>query len=220
MNKNRDITRINIMINNIDFCLNKIEEINDNDFYDKIDIQYSLCMALQIICENANHLSNELKEKYNNVKWREMVGTRNIISHDYGTLNLNIAYSIIKNDLPVLKINLEEILEDLNANLKEVDEIKSYIAKQSELKSANVIINNKYKKIVGLTYQEIWNECFPDEIEDLDINEKIEKIEFVKFVNDYDNIKYEKYVKLREIGLNNEEALEKLNDNGIGIDGR
>lgn len=67
-------------------------------------------MSLQIICENANHITDETKNKYSDIPWNEMKTTRNIISHEYGALNILSVYDTIKEDLPELKEKLLKIL--------------------------------------------------------------------------------------------------------------
>ena len=114
MNNNYDINTIKIILTNINYCIEWIDELDDIEFNNNKNSQYALCMALQIICENCNHISQDLKEKYSNINWKDISTIRNIISHEYGALDLSIVYKTIKNDLPVLKSQLEEVLNDIN----------------------------------------------------------------------------------------------------------
>lgn len=105
-----DKVRINNIIENIDFCIENIKNVSEKDFQDDLKIQYALCMSMQIICENANHITDETKNKYSDIPWNEMKTTRNIISHEYGALNILSVYDTIKEDLPELKEKLLKIL--------------------------------------------------------------------------------------------------------------
>ena len=101
-----DIERIQTMINNIDFCNEHSKKITGVDFQNDIAVQYALCMALQIICENANHITEETRLLGANIPWKDMIKTRNVISHEYGALSLSMIFDTIKNDLPTLKEEL------------------------------------------------------------------------------------------------------------------
>lgn len=112
-NKIDDIERIQTMINNIDFCYEHSKKITGVDFQSDTAIQYALCMALQIICENANHITEETKSLAANIPWKDMLKTRNVISHEYGVVNLSMVFSTIKNDLPTLKEELLKLIVKL-----------------------------------------------------------------------------------------------------------
>ena len=56
-------------------------------------------------------ISTDLKLKYPAIKWREITAFRNVIVHDYLGVDLDQIWDIIERDLPVLKIQVETILE-------------------------------------------------------------------------------------------------------------
>lgn len=111
--KIEDIARIKNMITNIDFCCKYIDNVTWFNFNNDMLLQYALCMSLQIICENANHISNETKNIDETIPWNDIKTTRNIISHEYGALNILSIYDTIKNDLPNLKIKLIQLLDKI-----------------------------------------------------------------------------------------------------------
>lgn len=107
-----DTARVKNIIENIDFCIENIKNVTENEFKEDLKIQYALCMSLQIICENANHITDETKNKFKEVPWKKIKTTRNIISHEYGALNILSVYDTIKEDLPDLKEKLKAILNE------------------------------------------------------------------------------------------------------------
>ena len=111
-----DKARVENMITNIDYCIAKINSVKYEEFIENIDIRYAISMAMQIVCESAIHLTGETKNKYKDIEWNEMTTIRNIISHEYGALNLEIIYNTIKNDFPDLKEKLNRVLERLNTS--------------------------------------------------------------------------------------------------------
>lgn len=58
---------------------------------------------LLVIGEESKKLSKELRTEYPSVPWKLISGTRNFIAHEYRTLNQQLIFDIIKQDLPSLK---------------------------------------------------------------------------------------------------------------------
>ena len=69
---------------------------------------------LEIIGEAVKNISNSLREKYPKVPWRKIAGFRDVIIHAYFGMNLERIWSIIKDDLPILKKQIKEIKIDLD----------------------------------------------------------------------------------------------------------
>ncbi len=70
-------------------------------------------MRLQVIGEHVGKLLREESkplDKYTDIPWHAIYGMRNIISHEYANIDEAIVVSAIKEDLPKLKIVIEELL--------------------------------------------------------------------------------------------------------------
>lgn len=76
-------------------------------------IQVWMIHHLQIIGEAARALSDDLIARYTEINWPAIVELRNIVVHEYFRVDLNIIWSIIKNNLPDFKQQVEIILQDL-----------------------------------------------------------------------------------------------------------
>jgi len=79
-------------------------------FIEDYKTQNAILYNLIIIGEAASHISEENKEKYYQIPWTAMIGTRNIIVHGYDHIKLQIVWEIIQNDLSHLKSQIERIL--------------------------------------------------------------------------------------------------------------
>ena len=97
------------IIGNIaDFCdaiANTINRFGDDfEIFDK-DVDYQDACELKIIQigELVNELSNDFKNSHPEIPWRNIVGTRNIITHDYGVLSNRKIWNTLKNDIPELR---------------------------------------------------------------------------------------------------------------------
>ena len=58
---------------------------------------------LEIIGEASKHLPREIKEKYSNIPWKEIVGMRNKVIHEYFGVDVDILWDTINEDIPALK---------------------------------------------------------------------------------------------------------------------
>jgi len=77
-------------------------------------IQVWVVHHLQIVGEAASRISEELQEKHPEVAWGGMIGMRHVLVHGYFETNTSIVWKAVERDLPVLKPQIEAILEELN----------------------------------------------------------------------------------------------------------
>ena len=80
------------------------EEFARND--EKID---AVILNLKQIGETAKKLSDDSKSLYQTVKWPSIIGLRNMISHDYEGIRLNIIYDNATKNTPELCVLLKSI---------------------------------------------------------------------------------------------------------------
>lgn len=77
-------------------------------------------LRLQIIGESIRSIDDmtkgELLSHYPSIPWRNIIGLRNIISHDYANVNYSMIVKIIKNNLQDLDYTVSNIITDINTN--------------------------------------------------------------------------------------------------------
>ena len=100
--------------------LDAIEEIEkylfEVDFLMFIEnsmIRFACIKQMEIIGEASNHISNELKSKFTDVEWAQIVGMRNVFTHEYFGIDSSLVWEIIKNDIPELKEKIKLILQSI-----------------------------------------------------------------------------------------------------------
>jgi len=75
--------------------------------------EYAVVRALEIIGEAAKNISDDLRQRYPDVPWREITGMRDKLSHGYFGVDLQRVYETVRSDLPVLQINIRRMLDDM-----------------------------------------------------------------------------------------------------------
>jgi uncharacterized protein with HEPN domain len=61
-------------------------------------------------------LSSELKEKYPEIRWKGIVGMRNILVHGYDGIDTETLWDVITEDVPKLKAACEKVLMEQDFN--------------------------------------------------------------------------------------------------------
>jgi uncharacterized protein with HEPN domain len=73
-------------------------------------VQIWMVHHIEIMGEATRAVSEELRKRYPKIPWREMVAMRNVLAHDYFSIDIEQVWATIQNDLPGLKERLQEIL--------------------------------------------------------------------------------------------------------------
>jgi uncharacterized protein with HEPN domain len=76
-------------------------------------IQVWMVHHLQIIGEAANSLSPERLSRYPIIPWRQIIGLRNMLVHEYFKIDRQAIWDITEMDLPPLQLIVEQMLQDL-----------------------------------------------------------------------------------------------------------
>ena len=53
--------------------------------------------------ENLNQISDEYRQEHSKIAWKQIIGFRNKIVHDYGKTDYSVVYEIISSDIYQLK---------------------------------------------------------------------------------------------------------------------
>ena len=67
---------------------------------------------LEIIGEATKGLSETLRQQYDGIPWRRIAGLRDVLIHNYMGVDLTTVWRITQRDLPPLKKQVLQILED------------------------------------------------------------------------------------------------------------
>ncbi len=90
-----------------------IIDIDSNKFSENSMMKFACVKQMEIIGEASNHISDEIKSKFSDIEWEQIIGMRNVFVHEYFGVDENLVWEIINNDLPELKGKIVFILESL-----------------------------------------------------------------------------------------------------------
>jgi uncharacterized protein with HEPN domain len=88
--------------------------IDRNNLQEDDEKQAAILYRLIVIGEATKRLSDELREQYLTIPWRQMAGLRDVVIHDYDELDFDILWNVIH-------INLPDILPEIQTILKNLD---------------------------------------------------------------------------------------------------
>jgi len=77
--------------------------------------QSAIVREIEIIGEAVKNVSKELKDKNKDIKWADIVGTRDKMIHHYFGIDLSIVWNIICIDIPILKEKIQGILKEADS---------------------------------------------------------------------------------------------------------
>ena len=109
MTQNNHKIRIKHMLDAAQKAVSYIDGKKLDDLYKDEKLSLALVRLLEIIGEVAKGIGQEARDKYPQVPWKEISGTRDRLIHAYFDVDLNIVWQIISNDLPKLISNLKDI---------------------------------------------------------------------------------------------------------------
>jgi uncharacterized protein with HEPN domain len=116
--KNRDCR---LFFQDILECINQIAEFTKNVDYENFLIDDKTIKAVErcfeIMGEAAKYVPQDIRDRFNQIPYKSIMGMRNILIHDYLGINYEEVWSTVKNDLPVLKPQIENVLRILNEEL-------------------------------------------------------------------------------------------------------
>ena len=75
--------------------------------------QDAIIRNLEVIGEAAINISDGMKQSYPDISWKEIRGMRNVVTHQYFGIELSEVWSTVINDIPLLKKQVQKIIEDL-----------------------------------------------------------------------------------------------------------
>ena len=70
--------------------------------------------SVEIMGEAARRVSKTYRDTHTEIPWREIIGQRNILAHEYGQIDHEILYKTATEDVPDLIVIVQDLLPPLD----------------------------------------------------------------------------------------------------------
>lgn len=96
-------------------CISRLEEYTVDGkaaFLADIKTQDAVIRNLQTMCESTQRLPLEWKSVCLDMDWQGISDFRNVLTHQYLEIDLEVVWDVVETYLPPLKIAIEEIAQE------------------------------------------------------------------------------------------------------------
>jgi uncharacterized protein with HEPN domain len=93
---------------------NYVEGLTFEEFSEDSKTVDAIVRNFEIIGEATKRIPLEIKEKYPQIPWKMMAGTRDKLIHEYFGVNLQVLWKAVKEDLPPVKRSIKSLLEKMD----------------------------------------------------------------------------------------------------------
>jgi len=94
-----------------------VEGLSFDDFSADSKTVDAIVRNFEIIGEATKRIPEETRQKYPQIPWKMMAGTRDKLIHEYFGINLQALWKAVNEDIPPLKNSLLNVLQELDKQL-------------------------------------------------------------------------------------------------------
>jgi len=110
MSTNRDhVLFLEDILESIDKIEEYTKDLTYEEFQDDERTIDAVIRNFEIISEAANNIPEALKERYPQVEWKEAIGFRNVMIHEYFGVDTEAVWETIERNLPTLKKKIAKV---------------------------------------------------------------------------------------------------------------
>jgi uncharacterized protein with HEPN domain len=98
-------------------AISEIENYTSNvelkEFLGNSMMRFASIKQIEIVGEAANYITSETKQLFSDIEWKQIIGMRHILIHEYFGVDANLVWQVIVNDIPALKASIQNIYSGL-----------------------------------------------------------------------------------------------------------
>ncbi len=107
---------LNILLTDILESIRKLsnytEELSLEEFKKKELIQDGVARNLEVIGEAIKRIPDNIRVEYPQIEWKKLAGLRDILIHQYFSIDFEIIWDVVKNKIPELKMVIENLIAE------------------------------------------------------------------------------------------------------------
>src|SRR3954465_11527677 len=90
------------------------KNIDFETFRNNSMMRFATIKQIEIVGEAANCITEDTKNTFTTINWRQMIGMRNILVHEYFGVYNNVVWQVITDDIPKLKTAVQQIVRSFD----------------------------------------------------------------------------------------------------------
>lgn len=99
-----------------EYLISKSENLNYESFIASEELKRAFVRSLEVIGEASKHIPKELRRKYSQIRWKSVIGMRNLLIHEYFGVDYRVLWRLIKERIPEFYEVIKKMIEDVNKN--------------------------------------------------------------------------------------------------------
>lgn len=92
------------------YIISTCHQLSKDDFLNDETLKRAVTRSLEIIGEATKKIPADYKVKWKSIQWKNMAGMRDRLIHDYIGVNYSIVWDVIKNKIPQLAEQIDDLL--------------------------------------------------------------------------------------------------------------
>ena len=122
------------ILENIERIENSTKTLSKEDFDKSLDIQDATIRRIEVMGESVKNIPESFRQKYPEIEWRKIAGSRDVIIHHHFGINLETIWIVVKDELPELKEKVSKVLtEEIKEILKKEEKQKKIRTKEDKI---------------------------------------------------------------------------------------
>lgn len=86
------------------------QDLSFDAFVASVEKQDAVVRRLAVIGDAVKGLPEDFRVRHSAVPWRDIAGARDIMIHEYFRIDLDLAWEMVRNDLPVLAQGIRDVM--------------------------------------------------------------------------------------------------------------
>lgn len=108
----RDLRKLKDILTSIEKIQKYVNRGKESFLKDEL-IQTFFVRHIQIIGEASRKLSEDLREQYTEIPWKDIIGMRHFVVHEYTDVDFETVWEVVTHDVPKLKDKVQKIISEI-----------------------------------------------------------------------------------------------------------